>query len=173
MLTLQACNPVKQVLKDKNKLDIVAIEVIRQGYCVNDTVVETRIDTLYQADSSAINYIKVTEAIDTTFADGAKLTIDSSGHVTVACPVKIQYKTVTKTETIRDRSLENILKKDIATLDSLKTKLQLDIRERDILVKETQQSLRQARLKLKGFIGLLITGLLGAGYFKFKSFLPF
>jgi len=72
-LILTGCNPVKQVLKDKKKLDIVAIEVIRQGYCVNDTVVETRIDTLYEVDSSAVNYIKVTEPIDTVFADGAQL----------------------------------------------------------------------------------------------------
>ena len=46
VLTL-SCNPVKQVLKDTSKFNIIAEEVIRRGYCINDTIVETKIDTLY------------------------------------------------------------------------------------------------------------------------------
>lgn len=173
LLILQGCNPVKQVLKDKSKLDIVAVEVIRRGYCINDTVVETRIDTLYQSDSSAINYIKVTQPIDTTFSDGAQLVIDSSGHVTVSCPVKVQYKTVTKIETIRDRSLENILKKDIAVLDSTRMQLEFGIQERDLLIKEKEQDLKNANLRFKGFIAILLIIILGRLYLKFRKFLPF
>lgn len=172
MLILPGCNPVKQVLKDKNKLDIVAVEVIRQGYCINDTVIETKVDTLYQIDSSAVNYIKVTEAIDTTFADGAKLTIDSSGHVIVACPVKIQYKTVTKTETIRDKSLENILKKDIIKLDSAKRELQLTLKEKDIQITETYKELKQTRLRFKLFIFALLSVIIIRAYLKIRKYLP-
>jgi len=172
-LILTGCNPVKQVLKDKKKLDIVAIEVIRQGYCVNDTVVETRIDTLYQSDSSAVNYIKVTQSIDTTFADGAQLVIDSSGHVTVSCPVKIQYRTVTKTETIRDRSLENILKKDIAKLDSIKQDLEFTVRERNILIEETQQQLKKSERKFKLFLFALFAVVAAGAYLKVRKILPF
>ena len=170
---LPACNPVKQVLKDKKKLDVVAIEVIRQGYCVNDTVVETRIDTLYQSDSSAVNYIKVTQPIDTTFADGAQLVIDSSGHVTVSCPVKVQYKTVTKTETIRDKSLENILKKDIAKLDSIKQDLEFTVRERNILIEETQQQLKKSERKFKLFLFALFVVVAAGAYLKVRKILPF
>ena len=170
---LPACNPVKQVLKDKKKLDIVAIEVIRQGYCVNDTVVETRIDTLYEVDSSAVNYIKVTQSIDTTFADGAQLVIDSSGHVTVSCPVKIQYRTVTKTETIRDKSLENILKKDIAKLDSIKQDLEFTVRERNLLIEETQQKLKQSERKFKLFLFALFAVVAAGAYLKVRKILPF
>jgi len=173
LIILPACNPVKQVLKDKKKLDIVAIEVIRQGYCVNDTVVETRIDTLYQSDSSAVNYIKVTQSIDTTFADGAQLVIDSSGHVTVSCPVKIQYRTVTKTETIRDRSLENILKKDIAKLDSIKQDLEFTVRERNILIEETQQQLKKSERKFKLFLFALFAVVAAGAYLKVRKILPF
>lgn len=173
LIILPACNPVKQVLKDKSKLDIVAIEVIRQGYCVNDTVVETRIDTLYQSDSSAVNYIKVTQSIDTTFADGAQLVIDSSGHVTVSCPVKIQYRTVTKTETIRDRSLENILKKDIAKLDSIKQDLEFTVRERNILIEETQQQLKKSERKFKLFLFALFAVVAAGAYLKVRKILPF
>lgn len=173
LIILPACNPVKQVLKDKKKLDIVAIEVIRQGYCVNDTVVETRIDTLYQSDSSAVNYIKVTQPIDTTFADGAQLVIDSSGHVTVSCPVKVQYKTVTKTETIRDKSLENILKKDIAKLDSIKKDLEFTVRERNILIEETQQQLKKSERKFKLFLFALFAVVAAGAYLKVRKILPF
>ena len=173
LIILPACNPVKQVLKDKKKLDIVAIEVIRQGYCVNDTVVETRVDTLYQSDSSAVNYIKVTQPIDTTFADGAQLVIDSFGHVTVSCPVKVQYKTVTKTETIRDKSLENILKKDIAKLDSIKQDLEFTVRERNILIEETQQQLKKSERKFKLFLFALFAVVAAGAYLKVRKILPF
>jgi len=173
LFILQACNPVKQVLKDKKKLDIVAIEVIRQGYCVNDTVVETRIDTLYQTDSSAVNYIKVTEAIDTTFADGAQLIIDSAGHVTVSCPVKVQYKTVTKTETIRDRSLENVLKRDIAIADSTNKELKMTIKEKELVIQDVENKLQKKQLQLSGIILALLAVVGFKLYTRFKSFLPF
>lgn len=51
LLLLVACNPVKQVLKDKNKLDKVAEVVVRSGYCANDTTIITKSDTTYQTDT--------------------------------------------------------------------------------------------------------------------------
>ena len=170
---LPACNPVKQVLKDKKKLDIVAIEVIRQGYCVNDTVVETRIDTLYQSDSSAINSITLYKEIDTIFTDGTTLRIDSAGILSIGCPVKVQYKTVTKTETIRDKSLENILKKDIAKLDSIKQDLEFAVRERNILIEETQQQLKKSERKFKLFLFALFAVVAAGAYLKVRKILPF
>lgn len=173
MFILQGCNPVKQVLKDKSKFDVVAEEVIRRGYCVTDTVVETKIDTLYQSDSSVVNTLSIYKEIDTIFTDGSTLRIDSAGNLSFGCPVKIQYKTVTKTETVRDRALENILKKDIAELDSIKTILELSVRERDLVIKETEQELKQAQRKFKGFIGILIAVVAGGAFLKFRSILPF
>jgi len=172
-IILPACNPVKQVLKDKKKLDIVAIEVIRQGYCINDTVVETRIDTLYQSDSSAINSITLYKEIDTIFTDGTTLRIDSAGILSIGCPVKVQYKTVTKTETIRDKSLENILKKDIAKLDSIKQDLEFTVRERNILIEETQQKLKQSERKFKLFLFALFAVVAAGAYLKVRKILPF
>lgn len=172
VLILQACNPVKQVLKDKKKLDIVAVEVIRQGYCINDTIVETRVDTLYQSDSSAINSITLYKEIDTIFTDGTTLRIDSAGVLSVGCPVKVQYKTVTKTETVRDKALENILKEDIARLDSVKRELQLTVKERDMQIAETYQELRQAQRRFKLFIFALLAVVVARAYFKLRKFLP-
>jgi len=51
LLLLVACNPVKQVLKDKNKLDQVAEVVVKSGYCANDTTIITKSDTTFQVDT--------------------------------------------------------------------------------------------------------------------------
>ena len=172
-MTLISCNPVKQVLKDQSKFNIVAEEVIRRGYCINDTVVETKIDTLYQADSSVVNTISSYKEIDTIFTDGSTLRIDSAGNLSFGCPVKVQYKTVTKTETIRDRALEGILKKDIAKLDSIKFSLEKDLFARQQLISSLESDLKKANRKFKGFIALVIAAIGGSIYLKFRGILPF
>jgi len=51
LLFLLACNPVKQVLKDKDKLDKVAEVVVKSGYCANDTTIITKSDTTILHDT--------------------------------------------------------------------------------------------------------------------------
>lgn len=51
---LSSCNPVKQVLSDRQKFDEVAKEVIRQGYCANDTIIISKSDTLIELDTLTI-----------------------------------------------------------------------------------------------------------------------
>jgi hypothetical protein len=65
ILVLFGCNPVKQVLNDKSKLDMVAKEVIRQGYCANDTLIIVKSDTLVKVDS-LIEVISDTTIINDT-----------------------------------------------------------------------------------------------------------
>lgn len=48
------CNPVKQVLKDRAKFDEVAKEVIKAGYCANDTTIIIKSDTLIEMDTLTI-----------------------------------------------------------------------------------------------------------------------
>jgi hypothetical protein len=50
-LFLLACNPVKQVLRDKEKLDKVAEYVVSNGYCANDTIIQSKSDTLITYDT--------------------------------------------------------------------------------------------------------------------------
>lgn len=50
-ILLFSCNPVKQVLRDKEKLDQVAKEVVKLGYCANDTTVIVKSDTTVQFDT--------------------------------------------------------------------------------------------------------------------------
>jgi len=49
-----SCNPVKQVLSDKAKLDEVAKEVVKMGYCANDTTIIVKSDTLIELDTLTI-----------------------------------------------------------------------------------------------------------------------
>jgi hypothetical protein len=53
-IVLVSCNPVKQVLSDKQKLDKVAKEVVKMGYCVNDTTIVVKSDTLIEMDTLTI-----------------------------------------------------------------------------------------------------------------------
>lgn len=119
-LTMLACNPVKRVMQDQQKFDKVAEEVIRRGYCVNDTVtVETIKDSIVYEVSIIEDTIKVPCAdFDTTIGnDGTKIQI-SSGVLSYSHKCKETIRTKKITNNIRDKSLENILKNDIAKRDS-------------------------------------------------------
>ena len=63
IILLLSCNPVKQVLKDKAKLDKVAEVVIESGYCANDTIIQTKSDTLVTYDT----LYEHTEVINTLY----------------------------------------------------------------------------------------------------------
>ena len=45
------CNPVKQVLRDQNKLEQVAKVVVAGGWCANDTTFITKSDTIIDVDT--------------------------------------------------------------------------------------------------------------------------
>lgn len=47
-----SCNPVKQILKDNSKFNEIKDEVIRRGFCANDTTIITASDTLIQYDTT-------------------------------------------------------------------------------------------------------------------------
>lgn len=121
LILLLGCNPVKQVLKDPVKFDQVKEAVIRSGACVNDTItIQTTHDSIVVKDS--IIEIKTTvpcSDFDTTLADGTFIGV-SSEVLTYrhSCKEKEVIRTTTKTNNIRDRSFENILKKDIDNRDS-------------------------------------------------------
>ena len=85
LLFLIACNPVKQVLKDKEKLDKVAEVVVKSGYCANDTTIITKSDTTIQYDTSYLTdtLIDLRTIKDTQY-------------------VNLPKKVITRTITIRD-----------------------------------------------------------------------
>ena len=51
LLLLVGCNPVKQVLRDQDKLEKVAKVVVKGGWCANDTTFIVKSDTLVEFDT--------------------------------------------------------------------------------------------------------------------------
>ena len=125
ILVLFGCNPVKQVLNDKAKFDQVAAEVIRQGYCANDTLLIVKSDTIVMVDSLIEVYS------DTTI-------INDTAYVTLW-----ETKNFTKTFVIHD-TLRSII------VDNARVKqLQTDV---DKITKQSEQHKQNATNRLYWFI---------------------
>ena len=79
-----SCNPVKQVLNNRERFDKVKNEVIRLGLCANDTIIKSISDTLITMDT--IVYVDQETIVknDTTYISS------------------IKYKNIVKKITIRD-----------------------------------------------------------------------
>jgi hypothetical protein len=86
ILLFLSCNPVKQVLNNKEKLAQVAEVVVRNGWCANDTTFITKSDTLVEIDT----IIDLDIRIDTQ-------KVNEFVYVT-----KWKTNTITKTLTIHD-----------------------------------------------------------------------
>lgn len=177
---IAACNPVKQVLKDKVKLDKVAEEVIRRGYCVNETtfVKETVIKEVFVKDTSETSEVKTSLKNINFYQElpsGAKVRITQDGNLSVDCPVKIEktYQLDVETKTVRDRSLEKILKRDIEKGDSTIREMKLQLKEREQLTKDVEKKLKASQAKFYGLMLLLISVFGFLAYKKIRNFLPF
>ena len=109
LLFIVGCNPVKRVLKDKQKLDEVAEVVVRSGYCANDTTIITRSDTTIVHDTSyqTDTLIEVSLKNDTQY---------------VTLPRKVITRTITIRDTVKSVVVDNarigILQKDILKLEA-------------------------------------------------------
>jgi len=84
LLIFVSCNPVKLVLKDPVKFEVVADEMIKRGYCLNDTIYQHSSDTLEVHDTTTMVLVDTTVINDTTYLWETK------------------FQTITKVRTIRD-----------------------------------------------------------------------
>jgi hypothetical protein len=84
LLVFVSCNPVRQVLKDPVKFEAVADEMIKRGYCLNDTTYILSTDTLEITDTLTMVYVDTAVVNDTTYLWETK------------------FQTITKVKTIRD-----------------------------------------------------------------------
>ena len=125
ILLLVSCNPVKQVLRDPEKFNQVAAEVIRQGRCANDTLIIVKSDTLVKVDSLIEVYS------DTTI-------INDTAYITLW-----ETKNFTKTYTIRD-TLRSVI-----VDNALVRQLQADV---DKITKQSEQHKHNATSRLYWFI---------------------
>ena len=90
VLILCSCNPVKQVLRDRDKFDQVAKEIIKSGICVNDTIILSKSDTTTLVDTVNNYFIDTEVRNDTVFQ------------------TRVENKLVTKKVIIRD-TVRNIV----------------------------------------------------------------
>ncbi len=141
LILLISCNPVKKVLQDKTKFEVIANEVIRRGYCVNDTLVIEKIKDSIVYKDSIVTIIDSVPCKDFDTTIGRARIRVSSGVLTYSAKDSIVIRTHKVTNTIRDRSLENILKKDIADRDSVVFKRDKEIVNLEISKKELRADL--------------------------------
>ena len=80
------CNPVKQVLRDQEKLEEVAKVVVKGGWCANDTTFITTSDTLVELDT----LVRIDTLTDT-------YVLNDTTYIT-----KWKTRDITKTLTIHD-----------------------------------------------------------------------
>jgi hypothetical protein len=110
LLIFVSCNPVKLVLKDPVKFEAVADEMIKRGYCLNDTVYQHSSDTLEVHDTTTMVLVDTTVINDTTYLWETK------------------FQTITKVRTIRDSikavvidsAQVMVLRKQLAAANGLK-----------------------------------------------------
>ena len=172
ILLLGSCNPVKQVLKDNQKFEIVAKEVVKRGYCINDTVIvdtghiEIIHDTTRRVDSFKLG--GTYQNIDTILPSGARVNI-LDDFLFVECPEAVTTtQTLHKTAFIRDKKLEDILKAEIAVKDDSIKNLIFSNRDKELVAKEAQAKLKNALFRFWVLVAVLILAAAVKIYLKFK-----
>jgi hypothetical protein len=141
---LLACNPVKQVLRDKEKLDKVAEYVISSGYCANDTIIQSKSDTLITYDTiyeknDIIRNILRTDTLRLSFT-------------------KTLVKTIRITDTIQKVVIDN------ARINQLEAKLAVQ-------TEKTEEYKAKANNRLKWLVLLLIAICVRILYKPIKKFI--
>jgi hypothetical protein len=143
ILWLFSCNPVKQVLRDQDKLDAVAKIVVAGGYCANDTTYIVKSDTTIKVDTLVQNdtTIQVETRNDTTFL------------------TRLKYRDIIKSITIHDTIKSVVV--DNARLNLI----QADLTAERIKSKEWE---RKAERRA-GWLIILILAIAGYVYLKLKK----
>lgn len=116
MVLFFGCNPVRFVLRDAPSFRIVADEVIKRGYCLNDTTFVYNTDTLEVHDTTTMVYVDTAVVNDTTYFWETK------------------FQTITKTKTIRD-SIKSIVI-DSAQVQLLRRQLNDAVKLREVAMSE-------------------------------------
>lgn len=122
LILFGSCNPVKQVLGDNKKFEVVAAEVIKRGYCECDTLYKFKTDTLEVHDTTTIVYVDTTVINDTTYL------------------WETRFSTITKLRTIRDSV--KLVVVDSSRIKVL-TKELLDAKTKEKIAMDDMKSLRK------------------------------
>jgi hypothetical protein len=137
-ILMWGCDPVKQVLRDRDKMDKVAEILIRDGYCANDTVNIVKSDTLISIDTITNTVTNTLQRNDTVYLWETK------------------YHNILKTVKIHDTVKQVVV--DKARTDLL-------IKDKVKLMEDLDKVKEQSRARLNWIIVLL---LIMGGYVYFK-----
>jgi hypothetical protein len=165
-LLLIGCNPVKQVLKDQTKFDLVAKEVVRRGYCVNDTIVIEKIKDSVVYKDSIIERINNVPCKDFDSTIGRARIKVSSGVLTYTAKDSVILRVRTITNNIRDKKLEEILKGDISNRDSIILDYRKTVLDLQTANKDAKSDLAWMKFKLWGLIVMIVAWTVGKAYLK-------
>ena len=167
--SIVSCSPVKQVLKDKKKFDKVAEEVIRRGYCVNDTTVITEYrDSIVYKDST-VSVFKPVPCRDFDTTIGRARIVIRNGELTYRAKDSIVYRTMTVTNTVRDKSYENILKKDLQGKDTTISAREATIKELRMANKQLEKDLSASKWRFWLLVIAIAVVILFNIYLKYGS----
>lgn len=122
LILFGSCNPVKQVLGDNKKFEVVAAEVIKRGYCECDTLYKFKTDTIEVHDTTTFVYVDTTVINDTTYL------------------WETRFNTITKIRTIRDSV--KLVVVDSSRIKVL-TKELLDAKTKEKIAMDDMKSLRK------------------------------
>lgn len=163
---LIGCDPVKRVLRDETKFDEVAEEMTRRGYCVNEVKVVTQIkDSIVYKDSIVEKLVNIPCADFDTTIGRARIKV-SSGVLTYTAADSVVIRKETITNTVRDRKLEDILKKDISSRDQQIESLKLSVRSSQTENKELKADLRWSKIKFWLLVALVVGWTVGKVYIR-------
>ena len=108
LISVVACNAVKRVLKDKDKIEIVGREWEKTNGCTTDSFVSfisdtlIKIDTAYKYKLDTINSLQVIETVDTVFVnkvirikDTTKIRVTDLRRLNIALDSVNHYKGLT------------------------------------------------------------------------------
>lgn len=143
--SIVSCSPVKQVLKDKKKLDKVAEEVVRMGYCVNDTTVITEFKDSVVYKDSVVSVFKPVPCKDFDTTIGRARIVIKNGELSYKSKDSIIYQTKIITNTVRDKAYENILKKDVEGKDTTISAREATIKELRMVNKKLEKDLSASK----------------------------
>jgi len=169
-----SCNPVKQVFKDPVKMNEVAEEMIRRGYCSNDTTIITQVtDTFFIYHEDIVDTIMFDEyacAFDTVLKSGTRIVYDN-GYLMINEKIRVRNIVTTKKvdNFIRDTKIELLLKQDIETYKDSVMMLQSQIFSLESMNDKLQDKVTKGKLYFSGLIILVVLFIL---YRMFKAFKP-
>ena len=119
LILLSSCNPVKQVLNSPARFEVIKDEVIKRGYCLNDTSFIFITDTTELHDTTTLVYVDTATIRDSVYFWETK------------------FQTITKTRTIRD-SVKSVIV-DSALVQVLRKEREAALNREQVALKDSKR----------------------------------